>query len=71
MKTLQLFKQGKEILGSDGIMYVDGRLNATNIRLEIVKRNERYAKNFPHRLADSYAIYHSRIGGSMSTIKTL
>lgn len=56
MKTLQLFKQGKEILGSDGIMYVDGRLNATNIRREVVKRNERYAKNFPHRLADSYAI---------------
>lgn len=32
MKILQLFKDGKQIIATDGIMYVDGRLNPANIK---------------------------------------
>lgn len=71
MKTLQLFKDGKEILASDGIMYVDGRLNLANIKLAVISRNKRFAKNFPHKIADSFAIYHNRIGGTMYNHTTI
>lgn len=66
MKTLQLFKDGKEIIASDGIMYVDGRFNLTSIKREVIKRNASFAKNFPHKVADSFAIYSGRIGSNLS-----
>jgi hypothetical protein len=66
MKTLQLFRDGKEILASDGIMYVDGRFNHRNIVKAVNERNTRYAKNFPHKIATSFSIYANRIGGNMS-----
>lgn len=71
MKTLQLFKDGKEILGSDGIMYVDGRLNPGNVKREVIERNKHYKKNYPHRLADAFAAYTGRIGGNMGRIVNL
>jgi len=60
MKILQLFKDGKEIIASDGILYVDGRLNADNVINEVHKRNERFV-NFPHKICDSFAIYSGSI----------
>lgn len=54
---IQLFKDGKEIIASDGIMYVDGRLNAYNVRQKVVERNKRFAKNFPNKVCDSFRIY--------------
>jgi len=59
MKKLQLFKENNEILGSDGIMYVDGRLAIRNIKKEVQERNKRMV-NFPHVIADSFAIYLTR-----------
>jgi len=66
MKILQLFKDGKEIIATDGIMYVDGRFNTDNIRFAVRERNKRFAANFPHKIADSFAIYTNRIGGQIS-----
>ena len=71
MKTLQLFKDGKEIIASDGIMYVDGRLNPSNVKREVIERNKRFAKNFPHKIADAFAIYRGRIGGSLGPVINL
>lgn len=68
MKIIQLFKDGKELIASDGIMKVDGRLNNESIHYEIVKRNNRFAVNFPHYIADQYAIYSNRIGSKLSNI---
>jgi|VirMetMinimDraft_7_1064189.scaffolds.fasta_scaffold217631_1 hypothetical protein len=65
MKILQLFKDNSEILATDGIMYVDGRLNTYNIIQAVKERNKRYAANFPHKIADSFAIYTGRIGGNI------
>lgn len=66
MKTLQLFKDGKEIIASDGILHVDGRYNLQSIINVVRKRNERFSVNFPHKIADSFAIYSGRIGSSLS-----
>lgn len=71
MKTLQLFKDGKQILASDGIMYVDGRFNASSIKQAVIERNTRYAKNFPHKLADGFATYSGRIGSQLSSIHSI
>ena len=72
MKTLQLFKDGRELLGSDGIMYVDGRFNMASIRNQVKQRNSSYEKNFQHKLADSFAIYKGRInGGTISKTYSL
>ena len=71
MKTLQLFKDGKQIMASDGIMYVDGRFNLSNIKQEVIARNKRYAANFPHKIADSFAVYRGRIGSQLGNIINL
>ena len=71
MKTLQLFKDGRELLGSDGIMYVAGRFNMASIRNRVRERNKSYQVNFPHKIADSFAIYRDRIGGNISKTYSL
>ena len=70
MKTLQLFRDGKEIIASDGIIYVDGRLNLNNIKLQVHNRNERMV-NFPHKIADSFAIYKGGIRDGYGRIISL
>lgn len=71
MKTIQLFKDGKQILASDGILYVDGRYNAESVMREVVNRNKRFAKNFPHKVADSFAVYSGRIGSPLGKLTTI
>jgi hypothetical protein len=58
MKTLQLFWEGKEMIASDGIMYVDGRFGLNRIKSEVMNRNIRMTKNFPHMVCDSFAVYN-------------
>lgn len=71
MKIIQLYKDGRMILATDGIMYVDGRYNRANIKREVLARNKRFAANFPHKIADSFAVYRDRIGGPIGNIITL
>jgi len=66
MKILQLFKDGNEIIATDGIMHVDGRFNIENIKFAVRERNKRFIKNFPHKIADSFAVYTNKIGGQIS-----
>lgn len=68
MKTLQLFRDGKEIIATDGIMKVDGRVNLSNIKVAVRQRNARFAANFPHKVADSFAIYVDKVGGALGYI---
>ncbi len=68
MKILQLYKEGKQIIATDGIMNVDGRLNISSIKREVIDRNKRFEANFPHKIADSFAVYRGRIGSSLSSI---
>lgn len=70
MKTLQLFKNNKEIIATDGIMYVDGRFNMKSIRLEVNNRNSRMI-NFPSKIADSFAIYKGSIKNGFGQIINL
>lgn len=67
---IQLFKDGKEIAATDGIMYVDGRYTIESTKQAVHVRNGRFKKNFPHKLADSFAIYNKdgRIYGIKYTI---
>jgi hypothetical protein len=70
-KYIQFYKDNKEIIASDGIMVVDGRLNNSSIYRLVRQRNNSYAKNFPHKIADSYAIYQGRIGIKLSIRHTI
>ena len=71
MRYLQLFKDDKELLGSDGIMCIDGRLNNASIYKCVKERNDRYKANFPHKVADKYAIYSNRIGSGLSNLTNI
>lgn len=62
--AVALYKDGKEIMGTDGSMRIDGRLNAASVRQVIIDRNKRYRLNFPHLVADAYAVH---IGGNFSS----
>lgn len=54
MKRIILTQQGSDILGSDGLIYIDGRLNINSVKNKVHERNKRFEKNFPHKLADGF-----------------
>lgn len=69
--VLQLFQGGKEMLASDGVMYVDGRLSLHNISEAVKERNKRFEKHMPHKIADAFSIYSSRIGSTQHSYTKL
>lgn len=71
MKILQLYRDTTEIIASDGIMYVDGRLSLDNIKQAVIERNKTYVKNFPHKVCNGFTIYQNRIGGAQSRLYSL
>ena len=64
-----LFRNNKPILGSTGFMNIDGRFNRSSIRQTILDRNKRVVKNFPHGVADAYAICDNKL--NYNNIKTI
>ena len=54
---LQLFIDNNEIGATDGLMIVDGRFNIYSIANAVRERNERFKKNFPHKVCNGFAIY--------------
>ncbi len=68
MKYLQLFQDGKEMLASDGVMRVDGRVNLLNIKMAVRSRNESFKKNFPYKIADGFKVYSNGIGSPLSAL---
>lgn len=61
MQKILLTKDGIELLGTDGLMYIDGRKNLHNQILEVKARNKRYAKNFPHKIANGFFKVNDRL----------
>lgn len=61
MKRIILTQQGNDILGSDGLLYVDGRFNIESIKRQVIERNARYSKNFPYKIADGFYIAGERL----------
>lgn len=66
-----LFRDKKEILGSDGLMKIDGRYNLSSIRQSIIDRNKRVVKNFQHLVADAYVICDNNLKYNDNNIKTI
>ena len=66
-----LFRDKKEILGSDGLMKIDGRYNLSSIRQSIIDRNKRYVKNFQHLVADAFVICDNNLNYNNNNIKTI
>ena len=64
LKILQLFREEKEMLGSDGVMYTD-KTTIPGMIEDVKARNNNYRKNFPHKLADEFAMYQGRIGTTL------
>ena len=66
-----LFRNNKPILGSDGLMKIDGRYNLSSIRQTIIDRNKKVVKNFPHEVANAYVICDNNLNYNDNNIKTL
>lgn len=54
MKRIILTQKGRDILGSDGLLLIDGRFNLDSIKEEIFARNNTFKKNFPNKIADGF-----------------
>ena len=54
-----LTQESKDIIGSDGLMIVDGRFNLQSVILEVEKRNKSMQKNFKHKIADGFYFLNS------------
>jgi hypothetical protein len=61
MKKAFLTIKGEELLGSDGLMFIDGRYNLGSQINAVKQRNERFKKNFPHKVADGFYIVDERL----------
>lgn len=61
MKYIQLYRDGKDMIASDGVMKIDGRYNMQSIINEVKQRNKRFEANFPHKIATSFAICKGRM----------
>jgi hypothetical protein len=48
---------GKELLGSDGLLYFDRRLSLKSIKNKVIHRNKLFQKNFPHKIVDSFKFW--------------
>ena len=65
---LQLFINDAPILGSDGILNVDGRLNIYSVANIVRERNKRVQKNFPHNVCNGFARFkNDKISNSFET----
>ena len=71
MKKVLLFKDGKSILGTDGLMYIDGRYNLNSIKEEVKNHNKTLIKNFPHLVADAFVVCYDRLDYYDSNITKL
>ena len=69
MKRIILTQNGSDIIGSDGLMHIDGRFNLESTKREVRSRNKRYEKNFPHLLADGFYFTGERLVQSSSIHK--
>ena len=61
MKYIQLYREGQEMIASDGVMKVDGRFNTESIREAVQARNKNVETNFPHEVATSFAVCTGRM----------
>lgn len=60
MKMIQLYRNGKPLLGTIGRMYIDGRFNLSSTINAIHERNSRKEKNFPHEIATHFRYLDNR-----------
>ncbi len=61
MKRILLYIGNSRILGSDGLMYIDGRLNNNSIKWKVRERNDRYKANFPHKVCTGFRFCDERL----------
>ncbi len=65
---LQLFINDNPILGSDGVLNVDGRFNIYSVANAVRERNKRFEKNFPHKVCDGFARFkNDKISNNFET----
>jgi hypothetical protein len=69
MKRILLYIGNYRILGSDGLMYIDGRLNNNSIKWKVKERNERYKANFPHKVCDGFRFCDDKLNEFGSILK--
>lgn len=69
MKSIFLYIGDKRIIGSDGLMHIDGRLNIQSIKEKVRSRNSNYEKHFPHKICDGFRFCDRRLNEYGKIIK--
>jgi hypothetical protein len=60
---IQLYKNKIEMLGSDGIMCIDGRWSISTIINKVHERNEKFSE---YKKCTSFGIYANKIGSKIT-----
>lgn len=69
MKIIQLYRNGKPLIGSIGRMHIDGRYNLASTINVIRERNARKQKNFKHEIATHFKYLGSNFNEIGNLIK--
>lgn len=71
MKKAILRKDGKDLIGSDQLVYIDGRFNLDSTVNYLTERNKRLEKNLPKLVADEFYFVDKnlkRISGNIKIV---
>jgi len=68
-KKIILYIGDNRILGSDGLMYIDRRLNNASVKWKVRERNDRYKGSFPHKVCDGFRFCDDRLNEFGSILK--
>jgi len=61
MARIILTRGGADILGSDGLLHVDGRKSLSSVKQQVRERNRTFEKNFPDKVADGFYLAGERL----------
>lgn len=69
MKKVILRREGRDLVGSYQLAYIDGRFNLQSTINYLLDRNKRFEKNLPHIMADEFYFVDERLKRTSDNIK--
>lgn len=69
MHKILLYRNGAKIMGSTGLMNVDGRFGMERVKHAIRERNKQLEKNFPNEVCEEFVFCDKRLNETSQLYK--